>query len=434
MKTMWPLLSALCLAAAAPQDPPAPAVPQQEPTRLTRDEMAAGWTLLFDGRDTSAWRAYRGKDLPAKGWSVQDGALVHQKGGGGGDLVTRRTFRNFELQLEYRVAAGGNSGIVWGVAETEAAAWQTGPEFQILDDDAHQGAEAATRTGALYGLYAPTDPKLRPPGEWNAVRILVLGDDVEHWLNGERIVAAKRGSEDWRKRVAASKFAAFRDFGRVERGHICLQDHGDEVAFRRVLIRELPPPDRRLDEVALFDGKDTSQWSAFLLEGKALADVWSVQDGILVCKGKPAGYLYTNRDFASFVLEVVWRWNPDTKQAGNSGVLFRMTGEHKVWPRSIEAQLMSENAGDFWNIGDFPMQVDKERTRGRNTRKTHGNERPIGEWNEYQIIADGPWVQLRVNGQVLNEAWDCEVVPGRICLQSEGAEIQFKSVRIVELH
>ncbi len=99
----------------------------------------------------------------------------------------------------------------------------------------------------------------------------------------------------------------------------------------------------------------------------------------------------------------------------------------------LQTQLQAGSAGDFWNIGNFPMQVDVTRTKGRNTKKTHGNEKPLGEWNEYEITVDGPWVQLRVNGQVLNEAWDCEIVPGHVCLQSEGVEIQFKDIRLTVL-
>jgi len=110
-----------------------------------------------------------------------------------------------------------------------------------------------------------------------------------------------------------------------------------------------------------------------------------------------------------------------------------MTGEDKVWPKSVEAQLHSGNAGDFWNIGDFAMTTDPARTKGRNTKKTHAAERPIGEWNEYEIIVNGPTITLFVNGEQVNEATGVEVVPGHICLQSEGAEIHFKNIRLTPL-
>ena len=110
-----------------------------------------------------------------------------------------------------------------------------------------------------------------------------------------------------------------------------------------------------------------------------------------------------------------------------------MVGDDKVWPKSVEAQLESGNAGDFWNIDNVVMTVDSNRTKGRNTRKTHGAERPIGEWNEYEIIVHEGDIVLYVNGEELNRATNVEVVPGKICLQSEGAEIQFRSVRLTPL-
>ncbi|MGB1397383.1 MAG: 3-keto-disaccharide hydrolase, partial [Planctomycetota bacterium] len=131
-----------------------------------------------------------------------------------------------------------------------------------------------------------------------------------------------------------------------------------------------------------------------------------------------------------FVLELDWRWDPVTKKEGNSGVLFRKIGEHKVWPRSIEAQLMSKNAGDFWNIEKFVMTTDPDRTNDRNTKKTEMAEYPVGEWNRYEIHCIGGDVTLIVNGKVVNKATGCEQVAGPICLQSEGTPIQFRDIRI----
>lgn len=425
----------------AQDDKPAPAKPQDaNATRaatapaLTREEVAAGWRYLFDGSAADAWRGYQSDDFPAQGWDIVDGALHHQAGGGGGDLITRRQFGNFELELEWRVARGANSGIIYRASEAEDQTYKTGPEYQVLDDSAHDNAERANwSAGALYGLYTPEDKRTMPPLAWNTARISVLGDHVEHWLNGKRLLTADIGSDDWKRRVAGSKFAEWPSFGTVRRGHICLQDHGDEVWYRNVRIRELPPaPDRMGKEIVLFDGKNLDAFAHHLQDGGARDATWSIEDGVLVCKGKPTGYLYTKAEYESFVLTLEWRFDP-AKGAGNSGVLLRRVGEHKVWPKSIEAQLHSGNAGDFWNIGEVGMQVDPARTRGRNTKKTHANEKELGEWNRYEIVVDGSWVSLRVNGEVLNEAWDCDVVPGNICLQSEGAEIHFRDIRLVPL-
>lgn len=427
-----PLLTLAPLAFA--QDAVAPQEP--EPTfTLTPQEIAQGWHVLFDGTSTDAWRGYKQSTFPAKGWTIADGALQLTQGGGGGDIVTRRTYRNFELAFEWKISERGNSGVMYRVVETDHPSYWTGPEFQVLD--AAASADGKHSAGALYALYAPKAKVALPAGEWNVARIVIVGDRVEHWLNGEKIIDATFGSDDWDARVKDSKFATWDGFAQHARGHLCLQDHGNAVWYRNIKCRELPPTeDRHGEEIALFDGSAASfekNWSFFLNEPNAsMADVWSVQDGVIVCKGKPTGYIYTNGTFDDFLLRVVWRFDPE-KGAGNSGVLLRMTGENEVWPRSIEAQLQSGNAGDFWNIGNVPMEVDASRTRGRNTKKTHGNEKPIGEWNTYEIICDDGWVSLRVNGDVLNEAWNAEDVAGHICLQSEGAEIHFREVTLTKL-
>ncbi len=407
-----------------------------EPTfRLTQEEIAQGWHVLFDGRSTDAWRGYRREEMPDRGWRVVAGELRHGAGGGGGDLVTRRDYRNFELQLEWRIAAGGNSGIMYRVVETDGPSYHTGPEYQVFDDPGN--ADPKHRVGALYALYAAEGAEPKPAGEWNETRIVLDGARVEHWLNGTKVVEAEFGSDDWKERVAASKFAKWEGFGVHPRGLICLQDHGDEVAFRNIKIRELVPEEaRRGEEVVLFDGTSENHANlaafGYHLRGDTdapLAAIWTVRDGVLVCKGQPVGYLYSKDSFEDFVLEVEWRFDP-AKGPGNSGVLLRQVGPHKVWPKSIEAQLQSGQAGDFWNIDQFGMQVDASRTKGRNTKKTHGNEKPLGEWNRYEIVCDDGWVSLRVNGEVVNEAWSCDDVAGPLCFQSEGAEIHFKRIAL----
>lgn len=378
-----------------------------------------GWHSLST---QAAWRGYKQADFPGKGWTVQDGVIHHAQAGGGGDIVTRRKYRNFELTLEWKVGPKANSGIMYGVAEGEGASYMTGPEYQILDDHAHE-AKIEHSAGALYALYAPpTDKPVKMTGEWNTARIKLVGGRVEHWLNGKKLLEAQIGSDDWNARVKASKFDAWKKFGTVKRGHLCLQDHGDAVWYRNLRIRELAPEAARRGPEQFFQ---TTQWRAHN-DGP-----WSWdEDGTYVCAGKPAGYLYTTNEFKNFILRLDWRW---PAKPGNSGVLMRMTGPHRVWPRSIEAQLMHGNAGDFWNIGGVPMRtVDARRRRG-NTKKTHDAEKPAGQWNRYEIIVDEGWIQLRINGQVVNEAWDCEEIAGRICLQSEGSPIHFRNVRVTPL-
>jgi hypothetical protein len=205
--------------------------------RLTPDEQAAGWQLLFDGRTIEHWRGYRKDTLP-KGWQVVDGAITRVASAG--DIVSTDQYRNFELSLEWKVAGGGNSGIFWRVSEDQEYPWESGPEMQVLDDARHpDGRSPLTSAGSLYGLYPSRRGVVHAAGEWNAVRILVQGNHVEYWLNGVKLVEAELGSEDWNARVARSKYATMPRYGRNPTGRIGLQDHGDWVAFRNIKIRVL---------------------------------------------------------------------------------------------------------------------------------------------------------------------------------------------------
>jgi hypothetical protein len=205
---------------------------------LTPAEQAAGWRSLLDGKTTAGWRGYQRRDLPS-GWQVVNGALTRV--GDGGDIITTDQFGNFELALEWKVAPGGNSGIFYRVTEAGEKGYHSGPEMQILDDARHQDGKARlTAAGSLYGIYASPAGVVKPAGEWNAVRLVVNGAHVEHWLNGVKVVDYELWSPDWEQRVAAAKFHEWPAYGRAKRGHIALQDHGDWVAFRNVKIRELP--------------------------------------------------------------------------------------------------------------------------------------------------------------------------------------------------
>ncbi len=209
-------------------------------------EGAEGWTVLFNGEDLDGWRSY-GEAGPNPAWTVEDGAIVldadvHTTSMTGGDLITVDQYENFELELEWKISEGGNSGIFFGVREVEdqRVAYETGIEMQVLDNDNHtDGQNPETSAGSCYALYSPAENVVRPVGEYNAVRLIVRDTNVEHWLNGLKIVEYRVGSEDWAGRVAASKFADWEHFARYRKGHIGLQDHTDRVWFRNIRIREL---------------------------------------------------------------------------------------------------------------------------------------------------------------------------------------------------
>lgn len=205
---------------------------------LTAAEKAAGWTLLFDGKSLEGWRAYEaGK--PAAGWAVVDGALTRV--GSGGDIVTSGMYRNFELTLEWNVEPGGNSGVFYRAAPGSKWIYHSAPEMQVLDDERHaDGKSPLTSAGANYGLHPAPRGVVKPAGQWNHVRLLVNGNHVEHWLNGQKIVAYELGSPDWLVLVAKSKFAEWPEYGKATEGFIGLQDHGNRVAFRNIKLRVLP--------------------------------------------------------------------------------------------------------------------------------------------------------------------------------------------------
>lgn len=214
---------------------PPPGEPQNV---LTAEERAAGWRLLFDGESTRGWRGYRQKTCPA-GWVVKNGCLTRVAPAG--DILTEEKFENFELAIEWRISAGGNSGIFFGADESKPYPWATGPEFQVLDNAQHRdGGNTKTSAGSNYALHAPSRDATRPVGFFNQARIIVNNGHVEHWLNGVKIVEYELGSPDWEQRVADSKFSEMPDYGRTRRGHIVLQDHGDRVWYRNIKLRELP--------------------------------------------------------------------------------------------------------------------------------------------------------------------------------------------------
>jgi hypothetical protein len=216
------------------------------PNQLTPAETKAGWRLLFDGRTTSGWRAFKKTDFPTRPWVVRDGALTRVATAGaadhgGADIVTADTFSDFDLRFEWRISPAGNSGLKYFVTED-----REGPiahEYQVLDDARHPDGKIGPhrQTAAFYDVLPPAAGKpLRPVGEWNESRILVRGNHVEHWLNGSKVLAYELGSPEVKAAIARSKFKDVSGFGTKLTGRILLQDHGDEVAFRNLKILALP--------------------------------------------------------------------------------------------------------------------------------------------------------------------------------------------------
>ena len=212
---------------------------QAETPDLSSKEKEEGWKLLFNGKDLEGWRSFKKKEAPQKGWVAEDGMLKHLAKGGGGDIISDAEYGDFELTWEWLVEPGANSGLKYFISEERNQA--IGHEYQLIDDARHPDAKLAEGkrvTAALYDVLAPKDRKTHEAGEWNSSRVIVHGNHVEHWLNGGKVLDYELGSPEMEAAVAKSKFKSVKGFGTKMKGHILLQDHGDEIAFRNLKIRE----------------------------------------------------------------------------------------------------------------------------------------------------------------------------------------------------
>ena len=227
-----PFLAALAITAlgAAPSDAADAAIKADD-----------GFVRLFRGDKDKSWVGY-GKDTWPEGWELSEGVL-HRKASGG-DLQTVEEFGDFDLRFGWKIAPGGNSGVMYRVSREKGPAYETGPEYQVLDDATHQdGKSPLTSAGSLYALYPPVKNVAKPAGEWNRSRIVVEGNRIRHFLNGEKVVDVEIGSDDWKKQLSASKFATWAKFAKNKRGHVVLQDHGDEAWYRNMRIKRLDAKD-----------------------------------------------------------------------------------------------------------------------------------------------------------------------------------------------
>ncbi|MBN1425825.1 DUF1080 domain-containing protein [Candidatus Fermentibacteria bacterium] len=192
------------------------------------------------------------------------------------------------------------------------------------------------------------------------------------------------------------------------------------------------PAEKTSTSIQLFNGRDLTGWTCDLSEaGVKMEDVWSAADGVLRCKGQPSGVLRTLNEYGDYVLSLEWRWPPGT-QGGNNGVLVHSSTPRTlgIWPKSIEVQLAKDNAGDFWIIGtELDVANEEARRQGRrHLNLTDGSEKPLGEWNHMEITCKGNEVIVLVNGVLVNHATNCNVARGAICLQSEGAPIEYRNI------
>ncbi|MEP6713654.1 MAG: DUF1080 domain-containing protein [Ferruginibacter sp.] len=245
MKKKWVFIT-LAVATVACNNPTT-STTNMDKTQTSTDD--SGWISLFDGKTTAGWHSY-GKTTVGEAWKVADETLyldTTKKAGWqtsqGGDILTADEYENFDLKLEWKIAANGNSGIIFYIHEDTAKykyVWYTGPEMQVLDNAGHPDAKIPKhRAGDLYDLIACSKETVKPAGEWNEAEIKALNGKLDLYLNATNVVSTMLWDDNWKQLVAGSKFKAYPDFGTFKKGRIALQDHGNTVWYRNIKIKRL---------------------------------------------------------------------------------------------------------------------------------------------------------------------------------------------------
>ncbi len=403
---------------------------EQKPNTLTSKEKADGWVLLFDGQTLNGWRDFNGTSLTGP-WEVQDGTIWTDGEGddGNGYIVTDREFANFDLKWEWKIARGGNSGLIYHVVEGPQfnVPYITGPEYQIIDDDNWEEVngyplEPWQRCAVDYAMFVPDFETriLKPAGEWNQSEIIFDNGHVTYLLNGKVTVEFDAWTPDWFARKNAGKWSHAPEYGLSRTGHISIQDHGYPASFRNIKIKELPTKPIEKD---LFNGKDLTGWTLY---GK---DKWYVENGELVCESgedpSDYGYLATDEYYDDFDLTVEFKQEAN----GNSGVFFRSTvtpparvngWQVEVAPKGNDTAGIYESYGRGWlvQIPEEKEEILKE-----------------GEWNTLRILAQGPRIQTWLNGEPMVDITDEKVGlgHGRIALQIHdggGIKVRWRNLHV----
>lgn len=398
--------SCIALLGLLPGAAPQPGEPPRSGS-LTSLEIQAGWRdLLSEGlRGWDGSRPVDGGFAIGPGWTFSDGVLHLASGGAGGDLLSRATYEDFELRFEWQVGEASNSGVKIRVPQDAPGQPRIGPEYQVLDDEGHaNGRTPNTSAGALYGVVAPTDKPVAPPGSFRRGRILARGDRIEHWLDGQRVVEVDAGSPEFAAAVAASKFAKVDGFARGA-GHILLQDHGDEVWFRRVFLRDLAAPAGSAVNLDL--GSDLTGWST-------VGDAEYTGDGTTIVgqvTGGAQSFLYTDRTFGDFILDVDVRMDV----VANSGIQVRSTVD-PVTRVLAGYQVEIDPTERRWSGGLYDemrrgwLDDLSEDERARAAFDIKG-------WNRYRIECVGPSLRASVNGIPTADHLDGMTLEGVIGLQ-----------------
>ena len=350
---------------------------------LTPQEQAAGWKLLFDGRSTAGWHTYGKKQVTAGSWKIKDGCLVLPQGNGrpngtGGDLVTNALYTNFEFQFEWRVGPVGNSGVEYLFTEGEkrTASFYPGDtgdspmgfEYQVLDDAPHANNAANRLAASIYSLVTATGKTLRPVGEFNQASIIVNGNHVEHWLNGRKVAECELGSPELQRIIASSKYKYYPGVGVKRATAIALQDHGAEVAYRNLKLRELRPTTASTPAAAIPTPAPAATLSATMT---ARNIPMRAADWAVWCWSKA-----DNR----------WVEHPLDKMTVQiqDGVLSARNTTNSNWPRAILLYRGTLLDGDFIISADYRGQLesfDLQSADGANQRLSCLNPPQDHQWH-----------------------------------------------------
>ena len=390
-----------------------------------------GFVRIFNGKDLTGW------DGDPRLWSVKDGAIrgrtTKENPAHGNTFCIWRggKLKNFILRIKFRIH-NGNSGIQyrsqdlgkWRVSGYQAEVENKQGKVGFLYHERGRGwmvnvgdIMVVDKKGnkIVVGKVADRDALIKAGyyknKGWNEYTIIARGNHLIHILNGYQTIEMLDNDPN----------------GRAMEGILALQLHAGPpmtVEFKDIRIKRLP--DNFGQAKLLFNGKNFDGWT-FYEDG--LRNIWSVKDGVMHNKGKPQGYIRTTADYTNYVLRLQFRHI--TK--GNSGVLLRTVGDDVVWPRSIEAQGEYGSVGDIWNIRRFPMNPPPTAKYSRIKKKHPSNEKPLGQWNQYEITLNGGDLDIKVNDLVQNTATDCWETPGKICIQSEGAQMEYRNIVLIPI-
>ena len=387
-----------------------------------------GFVPLFDADSLEGWKVSDWSDLrtPQKvqgtPWKIESGVLAGLNKRTW--IISPKEYGDFVLKFESMISKGSNGGIGlrFGAAGDPA---YTGMEIQVVDHEVYYRGQSQPqqRTGSIYDEIAPSQDAVKPVGQWNAWEITARGSRVAIVLNGCKIIDADLSRETRARQQKGPALAQ-----RPLKGHIGFQNLNGSITLRNIAIKTLDANEESF--VPLFNGKSLDGW----MNVNCAPETWIVRDGMIICTGIPTGVLRTEKQYENYILELEWR---HINKGGNAGLFIHsdpITAVGQPFTRSIEIQIMDGNAGDMFSIHGATMTPDKPHPKGW-VRSFPAEDRmkPTGQWNHYRVESRAGTATLAVNGKIVTRGYHLNPRKGYIYLESEGSEVHFRNIRIVEL-